>query len=383
MHIFQVLESSSNSSIPQNQTWRRNLYEPLLELGHEVTLFSSESGRQAMQKKNSLQREAFGEDLLRKFKETIAKKPIDLFFAYLMDGMIEPAILAEIHHHGVPMVNFSCNNIHQFDLVDGISPYFDLNLYAEKEAGIKFERLRTAGLWWPMASNPHYFFPLNVPRNVDASFVGANYAVRADYIRYLLEHHINIQVFGPNWLLDPNQPWKTSLRQGYYEIRKFSAMDPENRKIEEMRQENYLKHVALNRQYLSFLHSPISDEALIALYSRSKISLGFLEVYEDHNPAKPIRHHLHLREFEAPMCGALYCTGYSEELAEMFEPENEILTYHSKEELLDKVKYYTAHPHAGDKIRLAGRKRALAEHTYQHRFQTLFKEMKIKAHAKS
>lgn len=383
MHIFQVLESSTNSAVPRNQTWRRNLYEPLLELGHEVTLFSSENGRKAMQKKNAKLRTGFGEELLDGFKKAIAAKPIDLFFAYLMDGMIDPEFLAEIHTFGVPMVNFSCNNIHQFDLVDGLSPFFDLNLYAEKEAGIKFERLRTSGLWWPMASNPKYFYPMNLPRDVDVSFVGANYALRADYIRFLLENHIDVQVFGPNWLLDPNQSWKTPIREHYYQIRKFLAIEPGERKAEEIRQEYYLKHRALNQQYLPYLHLPICDDELIALYSRSKISLGFLEVFEDHDPGKPVHRHLHLREFEAPMCGALYCTGYSEELAEMFEPEKEILTYHSKEELLDKIRYYAIHPRIGEKIRQAGRKRALAEHTYQQRYQTLFKVMRLGIHAKS
>ena len=103
--------------------------------------------------------------------------------------------------------------------------------------------------------------------------------------------------------------------------------------------------------------------------------MGFLEVYDRHDPSRPVTQHLHLREFEAPMSGALYCTGYMEGFAEMFEPDKEVLVYRSQHELLDKVRFYLAHPDQAEMIRQAGRKRALAEHTYHDRFRKLFKTL--------
>jgi spore maturation protein CgeB len=377
MRIFQVLEGTTNQAVQQNQTWFRNLYEPLLELGHDVVLHSANLGRQALQQRSVKLRDRFGEELLTAYRDALAKKPIDLFFSYLMDGMIEPDVLAEIHRLGVPMVNFSCNNIHQFDLVDGISPYFDLNLYAEKDAGIKFERIRAAGYWWPMASNPRYFHPVRTVRNVDVSFVGGNYAMRAEYIAYLLNEKIDVQVFGPYWLLDSDQPWKTPLRRWYYLARNLLAFNEQAKQTEAGRLQNYLQRIDLNKRYYLNLHGTATDEELIRLYSRSRISLGFLEVYDGNNPGKAVKRHMHLREFEAPMCGALYCTGYSDELAEMFEPGKEVITYNNKEELLNKVRYYLKHQDEGEHIRQAGLKRALADHTYQRRYQTLFQKMRL------
>ena len=382
MRIFQVLAGSANYYVKQNQTWLRNLHEPLLEMGHDVILHSATMGTKAMREKNPRLRARFGEILLETFKTELKKKPIDLFFAYLMDGMVDTDVLAEIHRLGVPMVNFSCNNIHQFDLVDEISPYFDLNLYAEKEAGIKFEKIRSKALWWPMASNPRYFHPIRTVQNIDVSFVGANYALRAQYIAYLLHEKIDVQVFGPYWILDPGQPWKTPLRRWYYQFRNLFALTEQASQTETGRLQNYLLRIALNREFPLNLHEPVTDDELIRLYSRSKISLGFLEVYDDHNPGKVIKRHMHLREFEAPMCGALYCTGYSNELAEMFEPEKEVITYQNKEEMLNKVRYFLHHPAEGEKIRQAGMKRALADHTYQKRYQTLFKEMRLESRGK-
>jgi len=38
MNIFLSLHPSGNSSVPNSMTWYYNLYEPLLDLGHEVYL---------------------------------------------------------------------------------------------------------------------------------------------------------------------------------------------------------------------------------------------------------------------------------------------------------------------------------------------------------
>ena len=61
----------------------------------------------------------------------------------------------------------------------------------------------------------------------------------------------------------------------------------------------------------------------------------------------------------------------------MFEPDKEVLVYRDLGELADKLRYYLATPAAGERIRAAGRHRALQEHTYHHRFQTLFRYLNL------
>ena len=100
-----------------------------------------------------------------KFNTENKKKRIDLFFSYLMDGMIDPYLIQYIKDCGVITFNFSCNNIHQFKLVKNISQYFDFNLYAEKNAKEKFDQISANSIWWPMASNPNYFKPFDIKRN--------------------------------------------------------------------------------------------------------------------------------------------------------------------------------------------------------------------------
>jgi len=62
----------------------------------------------------------------------------------------------------------------------------------------------------------------------------------------------------------------------------------------------------------------------------------------------------------------------------MFEPDKEVIVYRNQHELLDKVRYYLTHPEQGERVRQAGRARALRDHTYQQRFETLFAQLRLK-----
>jgi spore maturation protein CgeB len=364
MRIFEVLQAQANCAVPENLTWRRNLYEPLVEMGHNVVLFWAEEGQRAMEHNDRRARGAFSQKLLDAFRQEHAREPFDLFFAYLKDGMVEPCALDDIRDAGVPACNFSCNNIHQFYLVDEISPHFDYNLHSERDAREKFLAIGANPVWWPMASNPSYFKPLDLPRTTDVSFVGANYALRARYLAHLLDNGIDAHAYGPGWRSSAATRWRSSRVQWKASTR---LADHDFRS-------------GLAARFPNNLHGSVSDAELIALYSRSHVSLGFIEVFDRHDPSRPIVQHLHLREFEGPMSGALYCTGYTDELAEFFEPDKEVLIYRNQHELLDKVRYYLAHQDEAEKIRQAGHARALRDHTYRRRFEALFREIGLGGH---
>jgi spore maturation protein CgeB len=377
LRIFQVLEASANTVIGGNRTWYRNLHEPLVEMGHDVFLLSAEDGRRAMQRRDLRACAAFSQRLLETFLREHARQPFDLVFAYLMDGMVDPGALDEIRKSGVPTCNFSCNNAHQFDLVDEISPHFDYSLHSEKDAREKFLAIGANPVWWPMASNPKYFRPQDVPRTIPASFVGANYALRARYMEHLLENGVEANAYGPGWTWGDLAPGRAFVKRYWFIFRAATALSPPVQYWASAKLAELDMRRSLSARFPAHLHPPVSDEELIALYSRSHINLGFLEVHDRHDPSRPVTRHLHLREFEAPMCGALYCTGYLDELAEHFELDKEILIYRNQYELLEKVRYYLAHPEEADKIRQAGHARALRDHTYHRRFRSLFQTIRL------
>lgn len=110
------------------------------------------------------------------------------------------------------------------------------------------------------------------------------------------------------------------------------------------------------------------------MYSRSRISLGFSSCGETHRSGERVLQ-VRLRDFEAPMSGAFYMVEYMDELQEFFEDGKEIVCYHDKHDLAEKAKFYLSHDAERERIRWAGHRRAVGEHTWQQRFRRVFREV--------
>ena len=201
MRIFLVLHPSGNISVPNSMTWYRNLYEPLTDLGYDVYFFRLDNyiSNNRLVFRSLSYRESLSLDLYTTFSNEHNRRPFDLFFAYLTDLDVNTECLQKIKQIGIPMFNFSCNNTHQFHLVEPIAHYFDYNLYSEKSSGQKFAQINAPSYWFQMAANPTHYKPLSLEPKYDVSFVGMNYARRAGYINHLLNGGIHTYCFGSGW----------------------------------------------------------------------------------------------------------------------------------------------------------------------------------------
>jgi spore maturation protein CgeB len=92
-----------------------------------------------------------------------------------------------------------------------------------------------------------------------------------------------------------------------------------------------------------------------------------------------INHHIDLaagysnnmRLYEATGCGALMVVDRGRNLAEIFEPNKEVVAYSSTEECVEAVEHMLSDETACREIAAAGRRRTLSEHTYAHRTREL------------
>jgi spore maturation protein CgeB len=116
---------------------------------------------------------------------------------------------------------------------------------------------------------------------------------------------------------------------------------------------------------------------LVRMFSQSRLSLGFATAGDSHKSVNRLTH-LRLRDFEAPMSGALYLTERQDELAEYFDIGSEVLAYTDRDDLLEQVRYYLAHPERAERIRRAALNRSRSCHTWQHRFDELFAALGLK-----
>lgn len=382
MRIFLALHPSANLSVPGSMTWYHNLYEPLLDLGHDVFFyrFDEVAAKFGISFRSAKFKSILSEDLIRVLKLEHSKKPFDLFFSYMTDNDIDTDAVKLLKKNGIPMLNFSCNNIHQFHLVEKISPLFDANLHSEKDAGTKFKGIGAEAVWFPMAANQNYYFPQKMSFRYDVTFIGAAYAKRSNYIWHLLNNEVDIKCFGPNWKINPP---KENLKKAHKEIKRVInlirlvyVLDQGKRYSISSAVNYYDLQSLIRKNFPGNLNYPLKDSEVISVYNQTRINLGFLEVYsEGPSQTAVLTHHLHLREFEVPMSRGLYLTNYSDELREFYEPDKEIIVFHNEHDLTDKIKYYLAHETEAETIRENGYQRALKCHTYQKRFKDLFEQM--------
>jgi len=84
---------------------------------------------------------------------------------------------------------------------------------------------------------------------------------------------------------------------------------------------------------------------------------------------------INCRTFEIAGAGGLQIMEYREAIEDCFEPEKEILTYSSIDELLDKIRFYKEHTESSLAIRNAGYQRTVSSHTYRHRLNEIMNKI--------
>jgi len=232
--------------------------------------------------------------------------------------------LADLRRQGIRIVNISMDDRHAFlgwKLEDGnwsgtsgLIGALDLACTAAAECVAWYESRNVPAIYLPEASDPAIFRPLGLPKSHDVCFVGARYGVRQKMVEALECNQICVQVYGDGW---PN--------------------------------------------------GRLPTDAVPELFARTRIVLGCGTILhcEDFYALK-------MRDFDGPMSGSLYMTHNNRDLHDLFVPEKEIVLFDDLPEMVQKVRYYLNHAEERECIALAGRARALRDHTWKQRFEAVF-----------
>ena len=210
------------------------------------------------------------------------------------------------------------------------------------------------------AANPDYYSPRDVPREYDVSFVGAAYGNRPQYMRSLAAARVVAHAWGPGWS-------ELAARSSSPAARLHRTGSQLKRRILGRPQRPPLLPT-------SMCGGLLSDSDMVGMFSRSKLSLGFSGVTQGSGSVAAIRQ-VRLRDFEVPMSGGFYLLEYLEEIEEFFVPGKEIACFQGPHDLVAQVRYYLNHEDERERVRTAGRARAIKDHTWQKRLTDAFKEM--------
>jgi spore maturation protein CgeB len=361
MRIFYASDSTPNSHLPDSNLWRNNLLLPLRDLGHDVIEFEYDL-RETFRRLNTRSaadlrfingnRPRVSEALLDQVRRAHAEKPIDLLFTYFYDACVSPETIDCVRQMGIVTVNWYCNGSFQLHLAEQISPHYDWCLVPEKFRIDDYRQMGAQPIYCQEAANPNIYKPVDVPLEYDVTFVGMAYGERPEYVRFLIDRGIDVRVWGPGW---ERCGKRSALRRAARNLR--GLVDR--------------RYIAAPELPSTSIGPPLSDQEMVAMYSRSKINLGFSSVGNTHLSANPIKQ-VRLRDFEVPMSGGFYLVEYFEELGEFFKIGKEIVCYADADDLADKIKYYLEHDVQRERVRLAGFARALRDHTWRRRFEYVF-----------
>ena len=267
---------------------------------------------------------AMNKDLIRKVNEWMAEEKANVIFTYLSGELVEPATLEALRSHRVPLVNLALNDKEHFigKIRSGrafgardICRCFDLCWTSTEDALIKYCVEGGLPIYLPEGANPQVHRPYDLGKIIDVSFVGQCYGNRQSVITELQKRGIDVEAYGSGWPA-----------------------------------------------------GPLPTEEMVKMYSKSKINLGFGGV-SGHKDTFCLKG----RDFEIPMSGGLYLTEAHPELDNVFLQGEEILTYSGIDDLASKIKYYLAHPVQAETIREKGYQRSLREHTWEMRFEKIFR----------
>jgi spore maturation protein CgeB len=403
MRIFIAVRHSIDPGFHYGGLWSGNFYPALRQLGHEIvesqvdlcpaSRFMNIATDFTPQELET--RARITEQIVEEVRRAHEEKPLDFFLSYFYNAHFDAAGFDEIHRMNIPTVNFYCNSIYQFELVSEIAPRATFAWHAEKDARKLYKNVGANPVWVQMAADPEVYRP--IPQSTvhkRACFVGQRYADRDRWMAALVKAQVPVDVFGPGWSANGvKRVADHSAQLGAYLNRKQPAPGTLASYMQAVRGNIRAQGLSggLARTYQQFeyrrqtrklspLFHPIAKGAIPfqkigEVFSSYEVILNFSNVWADGRPCSRLIPHVRLRDFEAPMSRTCYLTGYTDEITEFYELKKEIDTYASTEELVDKTKFYLSHPAQAERLREAGYRRALRDHTWQRRFEQLFSEI--------
>ena len=313
-------ESLNILAIFKHHNWEKFSLIPALEKFGDVSHFDwSHFLKEKHANKNKI-----NELMVEYFDNLNEKQKIDLIFGYFSGESIEESTLIYFKEKGVPIINLSLNDRELFvgrirngkaQGIRDICKHVSIS-WTSTESAVK--KILVEGgnpIYMPEGANPEIHKPYSDEKKVyPVSFVGACYGERSEIVEYLRSKNVNIHTFGKGW---PNG------------------------------------EVSLNE--------------MVKIYSKSVINLGFSGIGKLSGEFC-----LKGRDFEVTMSGGLYLTQHNKEIPLFFDTTlPEILTWHTRDDLVLTINHLLREPQMCQEIALRGHKKAQNYHTWESRFERL------------
>lgn len=299
---------------------RAGIIQALESLGR-VSVFTRATGHYGQNDPDLRQRASRNaERLLHLFSECARRNEVpDVLIAQTWADYVLPQALADIkRRYNTVIINIGMDDRHRWSAIRPLIPVLDLALTAAPECVEWYEKEGCPARFFPEASDPTIYYPMpDLPKIHDVSFVGGRYGIREKIVTALRRAGIRVTAYGTGWEAG---------------------------------------------------RLPLDETPRLFAQSKIVLGVGTIGHCSDFYTLK-------MRDFDGPMSGSLYLTHHNPDLTALYEVGNEIATYSTLSECVDRARHYLAHPQERERVAAAGRARALADHTWRRRFSELFREL--------
>jgi spore maturation protein CgeB len=265
--------------------------------------------------------------------ESINERPVEIVIC-LAQAPLSPRALTELRERGIITAMWFVEDYRRFKTWKELARYFDYMFLIQDGEALREVEQAGAGkaVYLPVACDPIIHRPIEVSAEdrerygSDLSFLGAGYNNRRQMFANLVSY--DFKIWGNEW---PScVPFTTLVQE-------------KGRRIE--------------------------PEEYVKIFNSSKINLN-LHSSMERDGVEPNGDFINPRTFELASCGAFQLVDNRTLLPPLFD-DSELVTFSDRHDLIQKIDYYLAHPQERAAYAHAGRRRVLAEHTYEHRVKTM------------
>ena len=322
-----------------------NFYETLLKLPQfEVIYFPYERILQVGKEKMNAE-----------LKELVSKEKPDILLAIMFTDELKKEVIEDISKNttNCQTIAWFCDDYWRFDNYSKYwAPLFKWVATTDSMAVEKYYKIGYRNVIKTQYACNHFLYkPLSLPKIYDVTFIGQPHGNRKKIIKEIEKNGIKIKCWGRGW---PNG------RISEEEMIKIFSQSKIN----------------LN---LTGVSIGINLKSLVGIFIRrvnGKIRMWSPRCWI--NNLKSIFSSRRIgqikgRNFEILGCSGFLITGDADNLRDYYEDGKEIVIFKDVKDLVKKIKYYLEHEVKREEIALAGYNRTIAEHTYEKRFNEIFK----------
>lgn len=308
--------------------------------------------------------------------DELKREKYDMFMTCHNEKLLYISTLKEIKRLGLPTLLICFDNLLVPYEHKEICSYFDLVWLTSKENSEMFEKWGAKTIFMPYAANPYFFVPQKEEEILKVAFVGTPYGSRANTINSLLNNEVPVTVFGK---VKEDTDKHHVISNGFlYTVKKNLGFSVGRKLLIAAAKQRVSKAATIDLSS-EYLQKGEYVENLATVYSKYALSLSSTTARNTGVLKNPVPV-VNLRSFEIPMCGGIQFCKYNKELSEYFDDGKEIIFYHDEIEMTEKARFYLAEQNERirSEIRRAARARAENDHTWNSRFNKIFKQLNIR-----